>query len=589
VFNTNLVGDMPIAEGVSGLELLGGDESAGFAAALGLDALGTAGEALDESSGVPPALVRAPPLASGASLALLGAPVLGGSLEAAGAPLVPSDFTPGRRVAEPGVDRLRGLGLAYGGTPAVLAVAALPAAGTAPSPPPLAAGSALETGVASRLFASLRNDPSPLALCPRDPQRLERVVSSISHYLSQAYAPSTIAKDRGYFRTWERICASLGTSAWRTDVAANTGRDPHGFQREQVLQCIALIEKWADMQPRSHSSPGALPGSAMSMLGGVRRTHTIAGLSFAPSQMAAQVLKGMLREYVRIHKLDGVAPERKCAFPHEVGHNVLLGLLRTPDGSSWKSHTVDYSEYRWRSARAAFETAAETGNRGDELRRFTFASLVWKIGGREVAAPSDAQLASLGEDDGVWLKHSTSKSDPFGFFFATTPSFLAFSRTAPRCACRRLAALERFARVEPGLRASTPLFGMRLGAAFTYEQMRTVLDVFLVCGARVPEADLVKYSVHSFRITLATLLFALKCSIDTIKRMLRWRSDDSVRIYGRLSDAESGELVAKSLAVHVDSRVAPRLVTVPIDININAAGAANLDAAIEADVDAVGA
>ena len=44
--------------------------------------------------------------------------------------------------------------------------------------------------------------------------------------------------------------------------------------------------------------------------------------------------------------------------------------------------------------------------------------------------------------DSMYLKHSTSKSDPFGFFFGTTPSFLAFSASAPRNACRRLAEFE---------------------------------------------------------------------------------------------------------------------------------------------------
>ena len=45
-----------------------------------------------------------------------------------------------------------------------------------------------------------------------------------------------------------------------------------------------------------------------------------------------------------------------------------------------------------------------------------------------------------------------------------------------------------------------------------------------VCGARIPESDLQKYSVHSFRITAATILAAAKCPIDKIKRMLRWRA-----------------------------------------------------------------
>ena len=59
-------------------------------------------------------------------------------------------------------------------------------------------------------------------------------------------------------------------------------------------------------------------------------------------------------------------------------------------------------------------------------------------------------------------------------------------------------------------------------------------------------------------------------------------------IYGRLSDAESGSWASKTLSVSVDSRVAPRLITVPIDININV-GVGDIDARIDRGVDAVAA
>ena len=114
--------------------------------------------------------------------------------------------------------------------------------------------------------------------------------------------------------------------------------------------------------------------------------------------------------------------------------------------------------------------------------------------------------------------------------------------------------------------------------------MTDALRVFLVTGAGVAEADLDKYSVHSFRITAATCLAAAKCPIDKIKRLLRWRSDDSVLIYARLPDVEATQWAQAALAVHVDSRVAPRLVTVPIDININVAASGDMAAAIDDDV-----
>ena len=66
--------------------------------------------------------------------------------------------------------------------------------------------------------------------------------------------------------------------------------------------------------------------------------------------------------------------------------------------------------------------------------------------------------------------------------------------------------------------------------------------------------------------------------------MLRWRADDSVLIYARLPDAEATQWLRAAQTVHVDSRVASRLLTVPIDININVGPDDDVHAAIDADV-----
>ena len=47
---------------------------------------------------------------------------------------------------------------------------------------------------------------------------------------------------------------------------------------------------------------------------------------------------------------------------------------------------------------------------------------------------------------------------------------------------------------------------------------------------------------------------------------------------------EATQWAQAALAVHVDSRVAPRLITVPIDININVAASGDMAAAIDDDV-----
>ena len=72
----------------------------------------------------------------------------------------------------------------------------------------------------------------------------------------------------------------------------------------------------------------------------------------------------------------------------------------------------------------AKKTAATPFRKG----RFTFASLVWFIGGKELRrAPTRAELLTLKPGDGVLLRHGMSKNDPLGSYFAATLSFGLYS------------------------------------------------------------------------------------------------------------------------------------------------------------------
>ena len=156
------------------------------------------------------------------------------------------------------------------------------------------------------------------------------------------------------------------------------------------------------------------------------------------------------------------------------------------------------------------------------------------------------------------LKHGISKNDPFGTYFAATPSFLAF-REGPRCACKALAALELAAGVDAAARARTPLFGPAPGEEFTHGQLDAALQLLLTCGANVPESELSDYSVHSFRIYAACALLAANCPRWMIKRLLRWRRDDSLEIYARVNNAEWAMWTSKLLDSTVESTIASRL------------------------------
>ena len=119
--------------------------------------------------------------------------------------------------------------------------------------------------------------------------------------------------------------------------------------------------------------------------------------------------------------------------------------------------------------------------------------------------------------------------------------------------------LELAAAVEPAMRKSTPLFGPSPGEEFTHQQLDSALQLLLTRGANVPEEELQNYSVHSFRIFVASALLAAKCPRWLIKRLLRWRGDESLDVYSRVNNSEWAAWTSKLLDVTVHSSIASRL------------------------------
>ena len=119
--------------------------------------------------------------------------------------------------------------------------------------------------------------------------------------------------------------------------------------------------------------------------------------------------------------------------------------------------------------------------------------------------------------------------------------------------------MELAAQIPPEQRATTPLFGPAPGEEFTHAQLDSALQLLLVEGAGVLEGDLHNYSVHSFRIFAACALLAANCPRWLIKRMLRWRGDESLEIYARVNDSEWADWTQKMVNVAVDSTIAGRL------------------------------
>jgi len=446
--------------------------------------------------------------------------------------------------------------------PQVALRAAPPPGPVAPQGVPVAARVALERrGMALREQHS--RSVSAFALHPTGDSGFVEASDRVAKLLASSYAPSTDRMDASYMRKWSELCTRMGTPPVRSDLAANSGADAVGFQDEILLQCYFLVSYYAGMNPRSHDDPAADPASAMAALRGVHREHERMGITMAPTRLAHRCMKGLMREYVLEHGIRSVARKKP------LDNDKILGMLRTPNGSTLHGLVVDWEAYFWVATKAWVCLLSESGERKDEISkapglpfrkgRLTFASLVWKIAGVETPAPTPTDFARMRDRDGVYLKHGSMKNDFFGVIFAATPSFLPLFRLAPRNACRALIELELLARVAPDQRALTPLFGGAPGLEFTHSEVENAFELMMRRGAGVSEIDFAGYSIHSFRIWVASALLSRNVPRHDIKRLLRWVGDSSLDIYARLNDSEWTNHVASTYSAVVDSTIAGRL------------------------------
>ena len=182
-------------------------------------------------------------------------------------------------------------------------------------------------------------------------------------------------------------------------------------------------------------------------------------------------------------------------------------------------------------------------------QHISFGHLTWRIGGKDLAAPTAAQLLALGEGDYAILRPPPSKADPFGTRWAPRPIYLPYHPTAAINAARQLAMWETIARVKPEARRRTPLFwGARATARAPAPLLqREIEEAFEGLAAYVLGAEEAKkYSLHSFRSYLACALMAAGCSDAQIQAALRWASDEALELYKRTSDVEYGGWLARA-------------------------------------------
>ena len=438
-------------------------------------------------------------------------------------------------------------------------------------------------GLATAVARRLHDDSSSFALRPKDPAVLDRLGIAVHGYAELGANADTVRNERSALRKyWAPWVARLGTPYWRTDEAQ---RDP---QREALLQTAFVIDTWQTMKPRSKSDAVARVQSAFNVLGHVRRAHSRKGYTMPPPAMLSHVFKGMNKEMLLNYGKYSQLPVR--AEPFTADQNVRM--LTIQEGTMINGRPYCAAAPFWRGWRLVDTFATQTGERkagimGHELGGYTRADVYIILdGGEPIGDPSPTDLRAVGRTrrDYVLIRGGPAKADVDGRFFGPTPMVFTLDRAN---AANFAAALVDFELAFPcrgSARNGTPLFtqdGRR--KAWTASAIDRTLDG--VMAATLTPAERQHKTFHSKRVWLASALTANKLKDGEIQALCRWRSTDSIRIYGRMDMAYQARCREAACSARFSALNATSLIPIVDPIRYGTDGAPLLPTAHEVEVE----
>ena len=100
-------------------------------------------------------------------------------------------------------------------------------------------------------------------------------------------------------------------------------------------------------------------------------------------------------------------------------------------------------------------------------------------------------------------------------------------------------------------RGESPLFVNDTNGPWRHTALNTVFHHMMVAVVGPIRAKF--FSMHSWRVYLACALLSAGASHGTIQSMLRWRSDDAIKIYARINDTVYASWLAKAAVAEVSS------------------------------------
>ena len=365
---------------------------------------------------------------------------------------------------------------------------------------------------------------------------------------------NTLSTDVRAWDMWETVCRSHGTSPLRT--AAEARDFP---ERNAHLLAALLLHAFAVCRPRQQGRRFIKPKSALAYPLAIVRIFNRWAVAMPSYKLLKAAVAGLSRAYLAYHGPYSLAPHRAEPMKFSMVRD-MMRISAQPNSPTkvgelnWSDDDQNVFIFR-RLICVMMFTAFRLGeivrHTSGEIMYLTFESLTWVIGGVVVSHPTAAQLAALRPGrDGARLAPPRSKPDQTGEIHCPFSAILTFHDDDPINAAAALRDLELRDGIGCSNRSITPLFGDAEGEPYTHHFLHTMLRTVLahLYGPRVASL----YSFHSFRSGLATALHAAGVEDPMIQLICRWMCPESLHVYRRMGVAEHESLVRKASVCSVD-------------------------------------
>jgi hypothetical protein len=283
------------------------------------------------------------------------------------------------------------------------------------------------------------------------------------------------------------------------------------------------------MVPRDKANPTVKPASAYAVVSTMVRIAKCLIVDVMPELTAVRLVQKHLDiTYVQVVGPIAALPVKREPILPRLGQRILT-VISTK--KVWAKHSATvWSAMVSVALQTGFRAAeiAASPARNDLNTQFSWKFVRWNINGETLQDPTVASVEAMVETDSLIIMPPPSKCDPTGSVWTSHAIILYFREDQSINAARAMARLYVESRKADTWSSDTHVFD-----GITRANMRQQLQTW--CRHKqinIPTQRRKYITWHSFRRGLAVALLQISLPVETILRLLRWSSKETLLLYG---------------------------------------------------------